>query len=115
MEKTYQAKADQQEKGAPYRADPLFTYLWDCKYGTSAYKANPLTRFLDNWVARLCDFQSARKNYWMLQEIPERLDEHAKALRSKADATFFPAVSTSRAGIVPTTTTRSRERIPTRS
>ncbi len=84
-EKTAQAKADEREKGTPYRLDPLFTYLWDRKYGTSDYKANPLTRFIDNWVATQCDFRSARENYWMLQEIPKRLDEHSKALRSKAD------------------------------
>lgn len=83
--KTAQAKADEREKGAPYREDPLFTYLWDRKYGTSSYKANPLARLLDSWVARLCGFQSARQNYWMLQEIPQRLDEHAKALRAQAD------------------------------
>ncbi len=85
VKKTAQAQADQQVKGAPYRADPLFTYLWDRKYGTSQYKANSLTRFLDNWVSRLCKFQSARKNYWMLLELPERLEEHAKTLRTKAD------------------------------
>ncbi|MEE4329579.1 MAG: hypothetical protein V2J10_01840, partial [Wenzhouxiangella sp.] len=54
-------------------------YLWRRGYGTSEYSAGPLTRMLDGWVARLCRFQDARSNYWMLLEIPKRLAEHAES------------------------------------
>lgn len=78
--KADQAEADRVEKGQPYRDDPLFIYLWDRGYGTSAYKAGNLTRMLDAWVARLVGFTEARANYAMLTAIPERLREHADRL-----------------------------------
>jgi septal ring factor EnvC (AmiA/AmiB activator) len=78
VRKTEQAEADREEKGRPYRDDPLFMYLWDIGYGTSAYKAGNLTRYLDGLVADLTGFRKARPNYAMLNEIPLRLREHAE-------------------------------------
>ncbi len=88
--KTQQAEADRAAKGAPYEADPLFMYLWRRGYGTSAYRANPLSRFLDGWVARLCNYHDARPNYYMLLEIPLRLREHARQVRENADERLKP-------------------------
>ena len=34
MRKTEQAEADREQKGRPYRDDPLFMYLWERGYGT---------------------------------------------------------------------------------
>ncbi len=76
---------DRREKGEPYENDSLFMYLWDRGYGTSEYRANPLARLLDAWVARLCKYHDARPNYWMLREIPERLREHANSKRNNAE------------------------------
>ncbi|WIY53303.1 hypothetical protein O9Z70_01835 [Devosia sp. YIM 151766] len=78
MRKTEQAEADREQKGRPYRHDPLFMYLWDAGYGTSAYKAGNLTRYLDGLVANLVRFQKVRPNYAMLNELPLRLREHAE-------------------------------------
>ncbi len=75
--KTELAQADQQEKGQPYRNDPLFIYLWERKFGTKDYKSSNLFRWLDNKVARLINYSDARANYAMLNEIPLRLSEHA--------------------------------------
>ncbi len=89
MRKTEQAEADREEKGRPYREDPLFMYLWDAGYGTSSYKAGNLTRYFDRMVADLVGFQKARPNYAMLNEIPLRLREHAEhqeALVQEAEA-----------------------------
>lgn len=86
--KTKQAQDDRTTKGKPFEADPLFLYLWERGYGTSAYSANPLTRFLDAWVARLCKYQNARPNYSMLLEIPTRLEEHAQRVRAEANKEF---------------------------
>ena len=77
MRKTELAEADREEKGRPYRDDPLFMYLWEAGYGTSSYKAGNLTRYFDRMVADLVGFQKARPNYAMLNEIPLRLREHA--------------------------------------
>lgn len=87
-EKRAQAESVREEKGHPYEQDPLFSYLWQRGYGTSRYSANPLSRFLDGWVARLCDYQDARPNYARLLEIPERLREHAGRVAAEADQEF---------------------------
>jgi DNA repair exonuclease SbcCD ATPase subunit len=86
LQKTAQAEADRDNKGRPYRDDPLFLYLWERGYGTSAYKAGNLTRMLDGWVARLVDFNAMRPNFVMLNEIPLRLREHAERQKAAADA-----------------------------
>lgn len=86
LEKAELAAEDRRQKGEPYEADQLFMYLWQRAYGTSGYSANGLVRLLDGWVAGLCRYQDARPNYWMLQEIPRRLAEHAENARELADA-----------------------------
>ncbi len=40
---------------------------------------------LDGWVAHVDDFEPLRRNYWMLNELPARFDEHAKRMRALAD------------------------------
>lgn len=87
-EKMREAQHNREEKGKTYENDALFSYLWRRSYGTPAYSANPLTRFLDKWVARLCKFNAARPNYARLLEIPERLKEHAAQQRMMADKEF---------------------------
>ena len=79
------AREDRTRKGKPFEADELFMYLWRRGYGTSEYSAGPLTRLLDSWVARLCGYQDARANYWLLLEIPRRLAEHAEHARETAE------------------------------
>ena len=86
--KTQDAIDDRNAKGKPYETDKLFMYLWRRGYGTSGYAANPLARLLDGWVAGLCDYDKARPNYWMLNEIPKRLRAHAESARATADAEF---------------------------
>ena len=85
-EKTKLAEQDRTEKGQPYEQNKLFSYLWKRKYGTSDYAANSLVQTLDDWVADLCDYESARRNYWMLLEIPKRLAEHARMVTQRAEA-----------------------------
>lgn len=86
--KTQDAVDDRNAKGKPYENDKLFMYLWRRGYGTSEYSANPLARLLDRWVAGLCDYDKARPNYWMLNEIPKRLKAHAESARAAADTEF---------------------------
>jgi len=84
-DKAQASHTDRTDKGKPYEADPLFTYLWSRGYGTSRYRAGPLARMLDGWVARVDDFEPLRQNYWMLNELPARFDEHSKRMRALAD------------------------------
>ena len=73
-------------KGAPYREDPLFSYLWGRGYRTLDYKAMPLIRWLDGWVAHLCKFDQARANFARLNDLPEWLEAHAEQKTIDADA-----------------------------
>ena len=84
-DKAAAAQKDRVEKGKPYEADALFSYLWARGYGTSKYRAMPLTRWLDGFVARLCNYEPARQDYSLLIEIPPRLSEHAVAMRANFD------------------------------
>ena len=80
--KAVQAEADREEKRRPYEADPLFMYLWRRRYGTRDYRASNLVRYFDRKVAHLIGFETARINYAMLMELPDRLREHAERLRA---------------------------------
>ncbi len=82
--KAAQAEADQEEKGKPYREDPLFMYLWKRRFLTPDYAGGWLSRSLDGWVAKMVKYGDARSNYFMLTELPVRLREHAE--RQKATA-----------------------------
>ncbi len=86
MAKTELAEADREQKGRPYREDPLFMYLWEAGYGTRNYRANNLVRWLDSIVARMVRYHEARPNFAMLNEIPLRLREHAERQMAYAQA-----------------------------
>ncbi|MEM8981634.1 MAG: hypothetical protein AAGC71_01315 [Pseudomonadota bacterium] len=82
-EKTARAEKDRREKGKPYEADSLFVYLWERGYGTSAYRAWPITRLVDRLMARHIGFEKARRNYHSLTEIPLRLRRHTDRLEEQ--------------------------------
>jgi uncharacterized membrane protein YgcG len=72
------AEEDRENKRKPYEADPLFMYLWNRKFSTSEYQSGFFVRFFDRKVAALVNYQDARANYSMLNEIPTRLRVHAQ-------------------------------------
>jgi hypothetical protein len=82
--KAAQSEADRDEKGQPYRDDPLFIYLWKRRYLTPDYTGGGLTRSLDGWVAKIIKYADARSNYYMLTELPVRLREHADRQKEMA-------------------------------
>lgn len=84
--KADQVAADETAKGAPYRADPLFMYLWNRAYGSSSYRSTGLIRYLDDWVAGLIRYPEARANYAMLTEISTRLRGHVADLEKQLAA-----------------------------
>src|SRR5215212_2293249 len=81
--KAVQAEADRERKRKPYEADPLFMYLWHKKFGTAEDRSGPLVRFFDRRVARLVRYDKARANYVLLNEIPQRLREHAQRMKAE--------------------------------
>ncbi len=82
--KTAQSESDRRDKGRPYERDALFMYLWSRHYGTSDYRAGPFARFGDSLVARHIGYEQARRNYYMLNEIPLRLRRHTERLEARA-------------------------------
>ncbi len=91
------AARDFEEKGRPYRADPLFAYLWDRGWGTGRYRAFPLVRMIDGWVARLIEFEPARRSYALLSDLPGHMTAHAARMRADADAAVKALVERRRA------------------
>lgn len=85
MRKTAQAEADREQKGRPYRDDPLFMYLWNAGFGTKTYRANNLVAWIDGIIANMVGFPEARPNFSMLNEIPMRLREHAERQQQNAN------------------------------
>jgi hypothetical protein len=86
VRKTTQAEADREQKGRPYRDDPLFMYLWNAGFGTKTYRANNLVAWLDGKIAAMVGYPEARPNFAMLNEIPLRLREHADRQEANARA-----------------------------
>lgn len=85
-EKADQSEADRDRKRQPYDADKLFSYLWRRRYRFPEYRALPLIRTLDQWVAGLCRYDNAHRDYGLLLAIPERLRKHAEGLAATAAA-----------------------------
>lgn len=99
LRKTLQAEADREQKGRPYRDDPLFMYLWERSYGTKNYRANNLVMWLDGLVAGLVGYPEARPNFAMLNEIPLRLREHAERQAEIAAAAQDEVIKLEKAAI----------------
>ena len=71
---------DHKEKTALYHADPLFQHLWSVQYGTSGYNRQRLYRMLDHWVASVCRYEPARRNYAILSALPDKFEKHKQLL-----------------------------------
>ena len=77
------AREDYEVKVVPYHNDPLFMYLLERGYGTSAYRKGSLNRVIDRWIANIARYEPARRNYAMLSGIPEKLDTHKAHLKER--------------------------------
>ncbi|HZX00270.1 MAG TPA: hypothetical protein VFF10_09425 [Trueperaceae bacterium] len=87
-EKATTSEQEQGSKGKAYRADPLFMYLWNRGFGTTAYRAGGFVKWLDGKVARLIGYEEARANYARLIDLPVQLRRHAERMGELADAEF---------------------------
>ncbi len=79
------AVAEVEEKGAPYREDALFMYLWERKFRSPEYDAGLFTRMMDGWVAKLCKYDQAFLNFERLTNLPVWLEQHAQDQDEKAE------------------------------
>lgn len=95
-EKASLSEQEQDEKGKPFREDPLFQYLWKRNYGKSSYQANLIARFFDRLLAKHIRYEANRQTYHLLQEIPRRLRDHTEALKTKTDAQIDALAATER-------------------
>jgi len=84
--KAAQAESNREQKKTPYQSDPLFMYLWRRKFGTSDYPSGFFVRFFDAKISALINYHEARANYAMLNQIPEKLREHANRVSAELDA-----------------------------
>ena len=82
--KARQADLDREQRGRPYRDDPLFSYLLGRGYGTPQYGARGLVARLDRRVAKLIGFETAFEHYQMLNAWPQLLRAHAELQAAKA-------------------------------
>lgn len=55
------------------RQDPRYAYLVAAGYGTDAYKRSGIVRYLDSWIARLCNYHANRRNELTLLAMQEEL------------------------------------------
>lgn len=88
QEKAAHSEQERDHKGESYRGDTLFMYLWERNYGLPEYDANALIRWLDGKAARLIGFADASATYARLNEMPQRLRDHADRLKATAEAEF---------------------------
>jgi hypothetical protein len=80
------AEADREQKGRPFRDDPLFMYLWTKGYGTESYRGRGLVATLDRRVAQLIAYDKAREAFVLLSEIPVRLRNLSTQVEADAAA-----------------------------
>lgn len=67
----------------PFNQSPIYSYLRNQGFGTDAYKANPVVSQIDQWLAKLCQFNENWQNEQALLAIPGLIEE-ARAQREAA-------------------------------
>ncbi len=60
-------------KLARYRQEARYAYLVAANYGTDAYKRSGIVRYLDAWIAKLCNYHANRRNELTLLAMQEKL------------------------------------------
>jgi hypothetical protein len=80
--KASQAEADRARKKGPYKSDPSCI----CGGASSAHRTilqEFFVRYFDAKIAALINYRDARANYAMLNQIPDRLRDHAKRVAAE--------------------------------
>jgi hypothetical protein len=76
-------QSEAQQKLPSYERSRLFKYLYDAGYATGRYQAGGWTRRLDRWVAKMIDFEAARRGYDFLRTTPELMKQEVSRRRDR--------------------------------
>ena len=83
------ANAEARKKLAAYEESSLFSYLLERGYGTADYSGSRFEQRWDRWVARLINFDRAKKGYDTLTQSPvflrKLVDEKQQQYRAMLD------------------------------
>lgn len=79
-QKAVAASDERDAKVNAYESDPIFMYLHNRSYGTSSYSSNAVVRLVDGWLAKLCGYARAGRDYEALLALPEFMANHAEKM-----------------------------------
>ncbi len=79
VSRTRELQEECARKLAGYRQDARYAYLVAANYGTDAYKRSSIVRYLDSWIAKLCNYHTNRRNELTLLAMQKEL-AHAEGL-----------------------------------
>lgn len=69
-----------------YRQDARYAYLVSAGYATDAYRGTGIRRFLDGWIARLCNFHENHRNEMTLLAMQDALARTEEETRQELQA-----------------------------
>ena len=78
-------RAEYEGKLPAYEAHAVYRYLKARGYGTPAYRAGKLVRWLDGWAAGQCNFTENRRQQALLEQMGPAIDARAKRLQEDLD------------------------------
>ncbi len=71
-------RKDAETKLKDYKDNKLFMYLTNRKFGTTKYVHDGIVKTLDEWVARIVNYEESGKNYRFLLGMPLLMDAEVK-------------------------------------
>jgi chromosome segregation ATPase len=81
-----EVKNEAMEKLPAYENNKLFSYLLKRNYGNDVCMGNPVTKRLDGFVAKVVNYDEAKKNYDFLKSMPELMKEEVGARQKELDS-----------------------------
>lgn len=74
-----------QRKLPAFQHNDLYRYLVAASYGTDKYHRTGVIRYLDGWIATLCNFHENRRNELTLTAMRETLDKASQERKARID------------------------------
>jgi len=87
LQRISEMQEDAKKKLPAYEADPLFTYLVNrAKFGTKEYSGSGIIKTLDEWVAKMDNFEENFRNCSTLMAMPEIAQQVADQRKEELDS-----------------------------